>query len=249
MCVLTEAEKGIGHEDYETIQASPRVVFFGGAGVSTDSGVPDYRSADGIYAKVQGAESILTLSFLQNEPEAFYTFYREYFMLTEIEPNVCHKLLADLEAQGHLSAVITQNVDNLHQKAGSKRVLELHGTSQSFHCLSCHRPYTMADVLAMDTVPRCTCEGILRPDIVLYGEALSGSVMAEAIAEIEQADLLIIGGTSLTVYPAASFVHLQKRQGKKLLIDLGASRFPGLDWHRPMGLGPWSRAIYHAMEA
>lgn len=210
----------------ELLKASKRTVFFGGAGVSTESGVPDFRSAQGIFTQNLGAEHILTPRYLSAQPEAFYRFYREYFILDKVAPNACHLALAELERRGLLSAVVTQNVDNLHQAAGSRRVLELHGSGERFYCMRCGQESGLAAVRAMPEVPRCACGGLLRPDIVLYEEGLDAATLNEAAREIAAADLLIVGGTSLQVYPAAGLVHLQKPEGRKVLIDLGAEPGP-----------------------
>lgn len=202
-------------------------VFFGGAGVSTESGVPDFRSKSGIYEKVIGAESILTPGFLENRPEDFYKFYRKYFILDGVQPNACHRALAQLEKEGVIKAVITQNVDNLHQTAGSKNVFELHGTGEHFTCTRCGKKYPLSEVRKGSGAAYCSCGGVLHPDIVLYEEALPEDCVMGAISELRKSDFLIIGGTSLTVYPAASFVRYQYAHGKKVLIDLKAE--PNLD--------------------
>ncbi len=211
------------------LTASKSTVFFGGAGVSTESGVPDFRSASGIYTKVRHAEEILTPRFLQNEAENFYDFYRKYFILDDIRPNACHYGLAELERRGLLQAVVTQNVDHLHQEAGSQNVIELHGTGHRFFCKSCARFYSVDEVKKTRGVPRCDCGGVLRPDIVLYEESLPERAIHSAIQAIEHADLLIIGGTSLAVYPAAGLVHYQALRGKKVLIDLSAQMSTSVD--------------------
>lgn len=205
------------------LKDSKHTVFFGGAGVSTASGVPDFRSATGIYQRELGAEEILTPRFMQRQPEAFYDFYRKYFILNGIQPNACHKVLADLEKRGLLQAVVTQNVDHLHQDAGSKRVFELHGSGNHFSCLRCRKVYPLDEVRGMAKVPYCACGGMLRPDIVLYEEGLDEDVLLGSVREIAQADLLIIGGTSLRVYPAAGLVHYRKPECKTVLIDLNAN--------------------------
>ncbi len=197
----------------QIIKESDRIVFFGGAGTSTESGIRDYRSKDGLYNAVKdfgvSPEEILSIGFFESHPDVFYEFYRKYFM-TDAEPNAAHKALADLEKAGKLSAVITQNIDGLHQKAGSKNVLELHGTSSRFYCHSCKKELELSDVTAQInslTIPKCKfCEGIAKPRVVLYGEMLYDDVVKSAISHIEAADTLIVGGTSLAVYPAASFV-------------------------------------------
>ena len=213
----------------DLITASRSTVFFGGAGVSTESGVPDFRSASGIYTKVRHAEEILTPRFLKNEPENFYDFYRKYFILDDIKPNACHYGLAELERRGLLQAVITQNVDHLHQEAGSQNVIELHGTGHRFLCKTCGRFYSVEEVKKTRGVPYCDCGTVLRPDIVLYEESLPEQAIHSAIQAIEHADLLIIGGTSLAVYPAAGLVHYQTLKGKKVLIDLSAQMSTNVD--------------------
>lgn len=202
------------------IRDARRVVFFGGAGVSTESGVPDYRSEGGIYAHEDRAEAMLTPRAMLYEPERFWRFYRRWFMPEGVKPNPAHRVLAELEARGKLTAVVTQNVDNLHQDAGSRKVLELHGNGSRFYCLDCARDYDIAAVRAMDAVPRCTsCGGRIRPDIVLYEEGLDGNVMNEARRAIRNADLLIIGGTSLAVWPAAGLLMDARPSARVVLIN------------------------------
>jgi len=196
----------------DAIKNSDNIVFFGGAGVSTESGLLDYRSEDGIYKSVKTygcpPEEILSHNFFFNHTETFYKFYREFFM-GNVEPNDAHKALARLEKAGKLRAVITQNIDNLHQKAGSVKVLELHGTTEKYYCISCGEDHTKEHLRACDGVPKCSkCGGILKPKVVLYGEMLNDRVTQEAIDAIEKAEVLIIGGTSLAVYPAAGFVNV-----------------------------------------
>ncbi len=189
------------------------IVFFGGAGVSTESGVRDYRSRDGLYNTVKEygitPETILSHSFFFQNPETFYDFYRKYF-ITDAKPNSAHKALAELEGKGKLSAVITQNIDGLHQRAGSKNVIELHGTADKFSCSRCFKSGDSYDVISEikeGKVPLCkSCRGIMKPKVVLYEEPLYDGVAESAIDHISKADMLIVGGTSLAVYPAASFV-------------------------------------------
>ena len=198
----------------DMIKECNNVVFFGGAGVSTESGVKDYRSKDGLYNTVKeygvSPEEILSHSFFFQHPEIFYDFYRKYFII-EVEPNNAHKALAELETMGKLKAVITQNIDGLHQKAGSKNVIELHGTASKFNCASCGRTddtNKVLDTIKSGELPRCKhCNGIMKPKVVLYGENLYDGVAESAIESIANADMLIVGGTSLAVYPAASFVR------------------------------------------
>ncbi|MDD2214753.1 MAG: NAD-dependent protein deacylase [Oscillospiraceae bacterium] len=210
----------------EWIKAARHVVFFGGAGVSTESGVPDFRSAQGIYSQEQSGPDILTPRFMNSQPRAFYDFYRKYFLLDDIRPNTAHRVLARMEKAGLLACVITQNVDGLHQAAGSKRVIELHGSGLSFSCQRCGHVYDEAYVRGQSGVPYCearrpdgtACGGMLRPDIVLYEESLNQSKMTAALREILASDLIIIGGTSLTVYPAASLLDY-RQQGRLVLIN------------------------------
>lgn len=198
----------------EMINECGRIVFFGGAGVSTESGVKDYRSKDGLYNTVKEygvpPERILSHSFFVENPDIFYDFYRKYFVI-EAEPNNAHKALARLEEMGKLSCVITQNIDGLHQRAGSRNVIELHGTAAEFYCSSCQRGAASGEVIAeikKGEIPRCKhCRGIMKPKVVLYEEPLYDGVAESAAEYISCADMLIVGGTSLAVYPAASFVR------------------------------------------
>jgi len=197
----------------DMIKEAKSIVFFGGAGVSTESGVRDYRSADGLYNTVKEygvpPEIILSHDFFFDNTETFYDFYRKYFII-EVEPNNAHKVLAKLESAGKLKAVITQNIDGLHQKAGSKNVIELHGTAEQFDCVSCGKRGDSDKVLSEiknKSIPKCECGGVMKPKVVLYGESLYEGVAESAIYHIENADMLIVGGTSLAVYPAASFVR------------------------------------------
>ncbi len=200
------------------VDESRRIVFFGGAGVSTESGIPDFRSADGLYHQKYDVppETILSLSFFLKKPEVFYQFYREKMIFRNAKPNPAHAALAAWEARGKLSAVVTQNIDGLHQAAGSKNVIELHGTVHKNACMRCKTKYGLDVVLASTGVPRCFCGGIIKPDVVLYEEPLDQNVMEQTVREIACADMLIIGGTSLSVYPAAGFV--QAFTGKYLAI-------------------------------
>ncbi|MDD2954691.1 MAG: NAD-dependent protein deacylase [Oscillospiraceae bacterium] len=187
---------------------SRRIVFFGGAGVSTESGIPDFRSVDGLYRArwKYPPETILSHEFLIERPEDFYEFYREKILVFGARPNRAHLALAELERQGKLLAVVTQNIDGLHQAAGSRRVLELHGCTRRNYCMACGREYSAEDILACAGAPRCACGGMIRPDVVLYGEGLDGRVVKEAVGAIRRADLLVVGGTSLAVYPAAGLI-------------------------------------------
>ena len=210
-------------EFVEMIKESNNIVFFGGAGVSTESGVKDYRSEDGLYNTVKDygvpPEDILSHSFFFQSSEIFYDFYRKYFII-DVEPNNAHKALAELEAMGKLKAVITQNIDGLHQKAGSKNVIELHGTASEFYCSACGRETDSNDVLdiiKLGEIPKCKhCCGVMKPKVVLYQENLYDGVAESAIEYIANADMLIVGGTSLAVYPAASFVRYFR--GKYIVI-------------------------------
>lgn len=190
------------------IDESSNIVFFGGAGVSTESGIPDFRSTDGLYNQSYDypPETILSRSFFRQNPEEFFRFYREKMLFLDAKPNNAHKKLAKLEEEGKLKAVITQNIDGLHQKAGSKNVIELHGSVHRNHCMKCGKFYTAEDILHSKGIPRCTCGGIIKPDVVLYEESLDEGIISKAIDYISHADMLIIGGTSLVVYPAAGMV-------------------------------------------
>ncbi len=207
----------------DMIRQSNRIVFFGGAGVSTESGMKDYRSKDGLYHTVKDygvpPETILSIDFFKAHPDIFYDFYRKYFMV-DAQPNKAHEALVKLEQKGKLKSVITQNIDGLHQKAGSKNVIELHGTAKRFYCYACNKMLDAAQVLQQikkGEVPKCSfCGGLAKPKVVLYGEMLYDGVAEAAIDNIENADMLIIGGTSLAVYPAASFVQYFK--GKYIVV-------------------------------
>ena len=197
---------------------SQRIVFFGGAGVSTESGIPDFRSVDGLYRKQYAypPETILSRSFFDADPAEFFRFYRQKLLHPDARPNPAHLTLARWEEEGRLSAVITQNIDGLHQAAGSKRVLELHGSVWRNRCMDCGREYPLSHIQAADGVPRCACGGIVKPDVVLYEEPLDQRVTGEASRAIAAADLLVIGGTSLAVYPAAGLVRLFG--GRRLVV-------------------------------
>ncbi len=209
-------------EDIATLQDwianSRHTVFFGGAGVSTESGIPDFRSQDGLYSQTYQypPEEIISHHFFMQNPEEFYRFYREKMLAPTAQPNMAHRKLAEMEQKGKLDAVITQNIDGLHQKAGSKHVLELHGTVLRNFCMNCGKAYGLEKVLESSGVPRCSCGGIIKPDVVLYEEGLDSQVLEESVRLIAQADLLIVGGTSLVVYPAAGL--LQYFQGNKLVL-------------------------------
>ena len=192
------------------IDNSDNILFFGGAGVSTESGIPDFRSVDGLYNQQYDypPETILSHEFLLQHPEEFYRFYREKILILNVRPNPAHEKLAQWEREGSLRTVITQNIDGLHQAAGSKRVLELHGSIHRNHCTRCGKFYTAEQIAATTGVPRCDCGGTIRPDVVLYGESLDEKVLRASMDALAHADLLIVGGTSLSVYPAAGLIDL-----------------------------------------
>ena len=202
----------------EIVDDSENIVFFGGAGVSTESGIPDFRSADGIYHQQYrySPEQIVSHSFFVRNTEAFYEFYKDKMMFLEAKPNAAHLKLAQLEAEGKLKAVITQNIDGLHQAAGSKTVWELHGSIHRNYCQKCGKFYDASYVKYADGVPRCECGGLIKPDVVLYEEGLDPGVIDHSIRAICEADTLIIGGTSLVVYPAAGFIDYFR--GKHLVV-------------------------------
>lgn len=200
------------------IKESDNVVFFGGAGVSTESGIPDFRSVDGLYNQQYDypPETIISHSFYRKNPEEFYRFYKNKMLFPDAQPNAAHKALAKLEQQGKVRAVITQNIDGLHQAAGSKEVLELHGSVHRNYCTRCGKFFGLSDILGMNGVPRCECGGIIKPDVVLYEEGLNQETLQKAVRYIQNAEILIIGGTSLTVYPAAGLIDYYR--GKKLVL-------------------------------
>ncbi len=197
---------------------SEHTVFFGGAGVSTESGIADFRSVDGLYSQKfdYPPETIISHSFYRKDPEYFFRFYREKMLPLGFEPNITHRTLAAWEEAGKLDAVITQNIDGLHQKAGSRRVFELHGSVLRNYCEKCHRAYSAEYVRDADGVPKCTCGGTVKPDVVLYEESLLQDVLEKSIAAIETCELLIVAGTSLTVYPAAGL--LRYYHGNRLVL-------------------------------
>ena len=214
---------------HQWMQESERVVFFGGAGVSTESGIPDFRSTDGLYNQQYDypPEQILSHTFFMRWPEEFFRFYRDKMLAPSAKPNKAHRALAKLEEQGKLTAVITQNIDGLHQMAGSKKVLELHGSVHRNYCMRCHKFHSMEEILHSEGVPRCSCGGIIKPDVVLYEEGLDQQIQQESVDQIRRADMLIIGGTSLTVYPAAGL--LDYYTGNRLvLINKTATARDGL---------------------
>ena len=190
------------------INESDNIVFFGGAGVSTESGIPDFRSVDGLYNQKYKypPERIISHSFYIQNPEEFYRFYKDRMLFPDAKPNAAHKALAKLEQEGKLKAVITQNIDGLHQMAGSKKVLELHGSVYRNHCMRCGKSFDFAYMKHSTGVPRCECGGMIKPDVVLYEEGLDNDTIEESVRAISQAQVLIIGGTSLAVYPAAGLI-------------------------------------------
>lgn len=208
----------------ELLENSSHIVFFGGAGVSTESNIPDFRSEDGLYGSKQAKtypyppETMLSHSFFKRHTEQFFEYYFDRMVYPQAKPNAAHYALAELEAQGKLSAVVTQNIDGLHQQAGSKRVYELHGSVLRNHCIRCGASYSLEQMLEYKGkgVPRCSCGGIIKPDVVLYEEPLDEAVLDRAVCHIQQADLLLIGGTSLNVYPAAGLIRYF--QGRDLVI-------------------------------
>ena len=202
----------------QIIDDSKSIVFFGGAGVSTESGIPDFRSADGLYHQEYkySPEQIISHSFFLRYPEIFYEFYKEKMMCLGAKPNFAHIRLAELEKSGKLKAVVTQNIDGLHQEAGSKKVFELHGSIHRNYCMKCRKFYDAEFVKNTEGVPYCECGGIVKPDVVLYEEGLDQNVIERTLMAISSADTLIIGGTSLVVYPAAGFVDYF--HGKHLVV-------------------------------
>lgn len=200
------------------IAGSDNIVFFGGAGVSTESGIPDFRSVDGLYNQQYdySPETIISHTFYLRHPEEFYRFYKNRMLFPDARPNAAHLALVRLEQEGRLRAVITQNIDGLHQAAGSREVLELHGSVHRNHCTRCGRFYSLGEIMEMDGVPHCTCGGVIKPDVVLYEEGLDQETLQKAVSYIRHADILIIGGTSLTVYPAAGLIDYYR--GHKLVL-------------------------------
>lgn len=210
------------------IEQSSNIVFFGGAGVSTESGIPDFRSVDGLYNQQydEPPETIISHGYFMKYPQKFYRFYKDKMIYTQARPNSCHLALAELERRGKLRAVITQNIDGLHQLAGTENVIELHGSTLRNYCMKCGKKYPVDYIIAADTVPVCPCGGTVRPDVVLYGEGLDDGDISKAVSSIRAADMLIVGGTSLTVYPAAGLVDYYR--GKKLvLINKSPTPFDG----------------------
>ncbi|AJS57570.1 NAD-dependent protein deacylase [Paenibacillus sp. IHBB 10380] len=212
------------------IQESERIVFFGGAGTSTESGIPDFRSAAGLYQSEQHSpyppEEMLSHHFFVERPEVFYDFYRTKMIHKDAKPNTCHHLLATLEQRGQLKSIITQNIDGLHQKAGSSRVLELHGSIHRNYCMGCAHFYDLDTIIeSVDLVPRCTsCNSVIKPDVVLYEESLDQTILYEAMEAISSADLIIVGGTSLTVQPAAQLVSYYQGN-RSVLLNIDATPY------------------------
>ncbi len=206
------------NEFIKIINESNNIVFFGGAGVSTESGIPDFRSKDGLYNQKYKfpPEEILSHTFFMNNTGEFYKFYRDKMNSLKYEPNITHLKLAKLEKIGKLKAIITQNIDGLHQKAGSRVVYELHGSVLRNYCMKCKKAYSADYIFSNENIPICECGGLIKPDVVLYGEMLNDDIVSKSIEAIKNAEVLIIGGTSLTVYPANSLIYYFK--GKKLIL-------------------------------
>lgn len=205
----------------EFISNSENIVFFGGAGVSTESGIPDFRSVDGLYNQKYKfpPETILSHEFFMNHTSDFYDFYRDKMLCLDAKPNTAHKKLADLERMGKLKAVITQNIDGLHQLAGSGKVYELHGSVHRNYCMRCNKFYDAEFILNSNGIPECQCGGIIKPDVVLYQEGLNDDIVSSSLNAIENADLIIVGGTSLNVYPAAGFLQYRNKNCKIVMIN------------------------------
>lgn len=206
------------------VSDSDNIVFFGGAGVSTESGIPDFRSTDGLYHQKYDypPETILSHTFFRQNTKEFYKFYRDKMICSSAKPNITHIKLAELEKQGKLKAVITQNIDGLHQEAGSKTVYELHGSVLRNYCMKCHKFYDISAITESKDIPKCECGGTIKPDVVLYEEGLDQEVLSASVAAIRDADVLIVGGTSLAVYPAAGLLQYYKK-GKLVLINKSAT--------------------------
>ncbi|MCL2003453.1 MAG: NAD-dependent protein deacylase [Oscillospiraceae bacterium] len=210
------------------LQDAANIVFFGGAGVSTESGIPDYRSADGLYNSKYAypPETMLSYSFFVRQPSEFYRFYRDKMLYPDAQPNKAHLALAELEKRGKLKAVVTQNIDSLHSKAGSVNVLELHGSAYRNYCMDCKAQYPLETIIQAEDVPLCSCGGVIRPDVVLYEEGLDERVLAQAARAIRDAEVLMVGGTSLNVYPAAGLIR-HYRGGKLILINKSETPYDG----------------------
>lgn len=213
MNIVNEVEKL-----QQWINRSNNIVFFGGAGVSTESGIPDFRSVDGLYNQQYNypPEVIISHSFFVRKTEEFYDFYKNKMIYLDAKPNKAHTKLTELEKSGKLKAIITQNIDGLHQTAGSKNIYELHGSIHRNYCQKCHKKYDVKFILDSKGIPKCDCGGIIKPDVVLYEEGLDNNILSDSIKYISNADMLIIGGTSLSVYPAASLINYYK--GNKLIL-------------------------------
>ena len=221
------------------ISESNRIVFFGGAGVSTESGIADFRSVDGLYSQKfdYPPETIISHTFYQRRPEYFFRFYREKMLPLGFEPNITHQVLARWEQEGKLSAVVTQNIDGLHQKAGSKKVYELHGSVLRNYCVRCGKFHSAEFIRDCDGVPKCDCGGIVKPDVVLYEESLDQNTIEKSVGAIASADLLIVAGTSLTVYPAAGLINYY-RGNRLVLINRDATAYDDqadLVFHESLG--------------
>lgn len=201
------------------IEKSNNIVFFGGAGVSTESGIPDFRSKDGLYNQKYKypPEEILSHTFFMNQTGEFYEFYREKLNSLKYQPNITHLKLTELENQGKLKAIITQNIDGLHQKAGSKNVLELHGSVLRNYCMKCGKFYDAEFIFNSKEIPRCDCGGIVKPDVVLYEESLNDEILENSVRAIQNADMMIVAGTSLTVYPASGLINYFRGQNLVLI--------------------------------
>lgn len=208
----------------ELIDKHDRIVFFGGAGVSTESGIPDFRSVDGLYNQSYDypPETILSHSFFMRYPEEFYRFYRDKMLALDAKPNAAHKKLAELEMAGKLTGVVTQNIDGLHQAAGSSHVMELHGSVLRNYCMRCHKFFDAEYILHSEGVPTCECGGMIKPDVVLYEEGLDDDTVSDAVRTISQAEVMIVGGTSLAVYPAAGLLDYF-RGDALVLVNKGAT--------------------------
>ena len=217
-------------QEIQTLQSwirdSQNIVFFGGAGVSTESNIPDFRSQDGLYHQSYQypPETILSHRFFMQQTEEFFRFYREKMLYLQAQPNQAHLQLAKWEREGKIKGVITQNIDGLHQKAGSRHVVELHGSVLRNHCMRCGTAYTAEEMAQSQGVPRCTCDGVIKPDVVLYEESLNGADIEEAVRLIENAEVLIVGGTSLAVYPAAGLIDYY-RGDRLVLINRDATPY------------------------
>ncbi len=217
-------------QEIQTLQSwirdSQNIVFFGGAGVSTESNIPDFRSQDGLYHQSYQypPETILSHRFFMQQTEEFFRFYREKMLYLQAQPNQAHLQLAKWEREGKIKGVITQNIDGLHQKAGSRHVVELHGSVLRNHCMQCGKAYTAEEMAQSQGVPRCTCGGVIKPDVVLYEESLNGADIEEAVRLIENAEVLIVGGTSLAVYPAAGLIDYY-RGDRLVLINRDATPY------------------------